>query len=427
MMETPFRPGTIAYNIYLILPQAIEEVSSGGQFKFSTRNLFYKVRELYLKKFPGQPFYKDYNTFTQDFLTAYEKRIGKINGLVREPRGSYITPTEWYDSENKLTESISVGVGNAILVVEKEGIYEVMKENKFHKRLDKVIVNIKGFTTEAGRKALAEIAEKYPDKPIIVLHDYDVNGLWIKESLTHPTKRRDIYVNAEIIDIGMNWEVIKELGLDVNAEPVKLSKQDQAKLDGLLQRGYITQEEYEFLKQYRVEINAMTPEQLLHWLEKRLEELGLWKTVPTEDELQREMKYTIEDERESIIHELVNEIKWDVEDRIGITEIERAIDDVKEKIKELAGETVKNLTGDIEIPTISLEEFIEKLRENMEYYWTRLAEKIAKQLVSEIKPEIESKVEEYKDTIVEEISERSEVWDLMRELEEKIKQINGDD
>jgi len=63
--------------VLLKMLEAIERVSSGGTMKFSMRNLFYAVIEIFHKKFPGEKFY-EYNSFTQDFLRTYEKQHGKM-------------------------------------------------------------------------------------------------------------------------------------------------------------------------------------------------------------------------------------------------------------------------------------------------------------------------------------------------------------
>ncbi len=69
-----------------------------------------------------------------------------------------------------------------------------------------------------------------------------------------------------------------------------MGKEDLGKLKGILGRGEITEEDYEFLLRGRIELNALTPTELLEWLEKRLEELDLWKTVPEQEELDGCMK-----------------------------------------------------------------------------------------------------------------------------------------
>ena len=97
---------SIAEKVREIIKEAIKRVSDGGQMKFSVRNLYYAVREIYLKRYPDEKFYK-YNSFTQDFMRSYEKRYGKVKDLVREARGSYQRPDAggWSSEDNIKTET----------------------------------------------------------------------------------------------------------------------------------------------------------------------------------------------------------------------------------------------------------------------------------------------------------------------------------
>ncbi len=82
---------SISAKIRDLMPEAIVAVSEGNM-RFTIRQLFYKVRELYLKRYPNEPFFGDnakrseqgYDTFTQDFIPSYEKKYGKIEGMIRE-------------------------------------------------------------------------------------------------------------------------------------------------------------------------------------------------------------------------------------------------------------------------------------------------------------------------------------------------------
>jgi len=420
------REGTISYYCYLVLPEAIDLASSGGRYKFTARTLWYKTRELCLKRYGV--FFKDYGSFTQDFLTMYEKKIGEISLMVREPRGFYISPGIEKKKDEKedriLTDHIEIGHGNKIIVVEKAGIYEVMKQNRFHKRLDATIVCTKGFTTEAGRQALIKICEEYPDIPILILHDYDVNGILIEETLKRPTKRRDIYVPAErIIDLGLNWKVVKSFGLDKYPEPVKLKKQDLGKLEGMFRRGEVTEEEYEFLKQYRVELNALTPEQLLSWLEETLKEMGLGKTIPTQEELDEFFTEKYEENLSHVVLDVSEDILIDVEEEIGLFKIVLLLREIESEMKSLSEPTVEELAKEIPVDKPKVKDVEKELEIMEEEHWTKIVEHLAWKKALEIKPTLKQLSTQKIPEILPKIKSSQKIQQLIQQLKQHVQQF----
>lgn len=377
---------TISSRVRTILAEAIHHVSSGGSMQFDPRSLYYAVRELYLKRWPNKPFFK-YPSFSQTFLRRHEKEYGSILGLVRGPRGAYVVPDEEgtpYEYTVRPGLIPRQGIANKILLVEKEGLYDMMRANEFERRLDCAIMTTKGYTSEAGRDILME-AETW-GIPICVLHDYDVNGVLIFETLGRPTTYLDSYVMSEnLVDVGINWEIVQKLmeTRGLTPEPVGLGSRDRQKLQGMVERGDIGFDEYEFLQNYRVELNALTPEELLKWLEQRLEALNLWKTVPTPEELERAI-------RENIVQLLTNDIWQSITSELGFEQIQARLLQVSEAIKH----KIRVELNEQEFPCdLSLDEFVEQLRQNILLYWTKLAQEIVQtNLVEDI--DVDSVTEE---------------------------------
>ena len=365
---------SISERVREILPEAIKQASEGNM-RFTVRQLFYAVRELYLKRFPNEPFFKNYDSFTQDFLPAYEKKYGKIPGMIREKRGNYCARNEYGIEDVEVDDTLVLdgfnkGVSDKILVVEKAGFYRMLVENRFPERFDINVICLQGYSTEAGRRILKSL-EDYGFQ-IFVLHDYDVNGVLIHETLTRPTKRRDVFLN-NVIDLGFNWDDVKEfLNNGLTPEPVKLSKQDASKLEGMLQRGIISEEEYEFLKRYRVELNALTPKQFLEWLRNKFERFGIWKVIPTEEQLRNKVKNRIKLSIEEILKEELN--------------IER-IYDVYHKLSNIISSFIWN-NDDIFDFQVDLNEFKELLKKNELDFWTTVAGIYASNILNGKKDEI---------------------------------------
>jgi len=468
-----------------ILKDAIDQVSDGGKMIFSMRSLFYAVRQLFLTRFfvcpscegevrlkeppdtfeckacgwagfgdnlkpkyPGLGFYKQYNSFTQDFLRAYEKEHGKIRGMWREERGEYTCPRMWGDSTTQKVggreeTKFYAGVGNKVILVEKAGIYGILVENKFDRRLDGVILSTEGFSIEKARELLEE-AEK--EVKISVLHDYDINGLLIKETLTKPTKRLDISV-SEVVDIGLNWEIVNKLMREQGLipEPVELKLGDVAKLEGMLERGEVSPEEYRFLlgrttelydawkqgkkvsakevvaRGFRVEIQALRPSELIKWLEERLEELDLWKTVPEQEELDEAMEDKMKDELEDTKRELVTELKDEIEEKLGIDKLMTTLGKLLDTIENKLDEEISSRMEDLEFPTKDLDEFREEMRENMEKYWKILAEDIAEDMSEDLKDPFKEKVDEDEDEIITEGAEHEDVKEKRKAFAEEVR------
>jgi len=491
---------TIAQLVREILPDAIEQVSDGGRNVFSARSLFYAVRQLFLTRFyvcpecggeprlheppdifsclscgvvfewtelrpkyPNLRFYKSYNSFTQDFLRSYEMKHGKIPNLYREERGEYTYPDEEGYSEKVIiggrerTRFIA-GCGNKIIVVEKSGIYGTLVENDFHKRLDAVILSTEGFSIEQAR-LLLKVAEER-DYPVCVLHDFDINGILIKETLVRPTKRLPIKLE-KVIDLGLNWEIVNRLMRErgLIPEPVELRLADIAKLEGMLERGEIAEEEYRFLigrtnerydawrrgervgsKEvlavgFRVEIQALRPSELIEWLEGRLRELDLWKTIPSEDELveyltkimKNEMYWFI-DHLEDKLSDLISDITDEVERLLGLDVIWDALYSMRKSIKSKVEEMVKDEVSvpshdEIDYPEMDLDEFVELLEEEADKFWKKVASSKAKELVEDVKKEIREEFEENieevdEEEVAEDVKEDEEIQDKLREFRE---------
>lgn len=410
-----------------ILPEAIERVSSGGKMKFSARNLFYAVREIFLKSFPEEQFYKDYDNFTQGFLRRYERKHGKIPGLVRERRGFYAYPTEQgkdyeYSVEPGLT--LCRGIANKIIAIEKEGLYSVMKENRFDIRLEAIIITTQGFTTEAGRELLIQAEET--GLPVCVLHDYDVNGVLIHKTLTRPTQRLDIHV-SKVVDLGLNWKIVKKL-MDERGlipEPVILKKEDLGKLEGMKERGEITYEEYEFLKKYRVELNALTPTELIEWLEQRLKELKLWKTVPTQEQLDEEFKVGYTDTLRDVRSALAYEFKNELAENLGLQQIHDSVLKVMSNMYLFMSQKIQDYLNNLNIEIPGVNEFKELMEKNMNVYWKKLCHEMAKNKAEKDTETIKDKIFEDKPKLIESAKQqlRDEILNFVREAREVLNRI----
>jgi len=414
---------TISSRILTVLDDAITQVSD-GDMKFSVRNLFYAVMELYKKRFLGVKFYKNYDSFSQDFLRSYEKLHGKISGLTRERRGNYLFPNE--DGSRKEGQVgpnvlLQSGCGNKIIIVEKAGLYENMKENKFDVRLDAVLMYTSGFTTEAGRDLLIQAEDR--GLTVCVLHDYDVAGLLIYETLTKPTKRLNTWLSSRsTVDVGLNWEVIEKIReeRDMTPEPTNINKSQLTALGNMLDEGVISGIEYDFLRDGRIELNQLTPRELLEWLEKRLDELGLWKTVPSQDELNTTFKGHLDDNLEDGVHDRGTDLRLSLMEGFGLTELYDGLVGLAATLSDRSRDDVRDLIGELDFPTMSAVDLEESLRENPMRYWTKAMEEDGDPMLGELENELDGAVAEPSDELKDRIKEDESVRDYLVDIKNAV-------
>jgi len=251
----------------------------------------------------------------------------------------------------------------------------------------------------------------------------------------------------EVVDLGLTWEIVnvlmRERGLI--PEPVDLRLGDVSKLEGMLQRGEILEEEDRFLlgranevyeawkrgekvgvkkvlaTGFRVELNALRPSQLIEWLESRLVDVGLGKTLPTQEELDQRLKDRIRKDLEDTKRRLADELAEAAEKELGLDQVWEVLYSFREALEDVASAVVEQHMEGLEIPSVSLEDFKARLMEEMKVYWTRLADAIASRLSRDLEEPVKSQVREETGKIVEASLEDPDVEDVERSLAQELK------
>jgi hypothetical protein len=109
-----------------------------------------------------------------------------------------------------------------------------------------------------------------------VLHDFDVAGFMILGTLQRDTRRYQFLHAVETIDLGLRLEDIA----DLEREPAAASKVTENTLRDQLAENGATDAEIAILLHERVELNAMTSDDLIEMIERKLEAYGLEKVIP---------------------------------------------------------------------------------------------------------------------------------------------------
>lgn len=257
--------------------------SDNGRLPAKARQLYYAARGPILTATGKTSLDSDYfcNTLLPDYMSEHPET--QSWNVVRDARGHL--------SEPHSGRQIGIGTSEvrdyliappryeygAVLYTEKEGFDELFEATGIPLRYDLALASSKGMNTTAARELLEGLSEL--GRKILVLHDMDKAGFSILGTLQRETRRYQFDRTPEIIDLGLRLEDVRKWKLQ--AEPVDYNHDPapNLRLNGA------TAEEIEFLRRERVELNAFTADQLVEWLEDKLEKHGIRKVVPDENTL----------------------------------------------------------------------------------------------------------------------------------------------
>jgi len=299
--------------VFEVLPEAVEIVSSGGKYPFSARNLYYQVRPL-LQQLDGEVDELKYEYFTPPLLTEYQERYGELSGLYYDPRGVLIEPHSGQEiplgTRDVDAYDIPEWEFNKLLYIEKKGFLPILLSAQIPQRYDLAIMAAEGYATRAAKLVLNSI-HKDTSFDILALHDADVDGMMIKYTLESETRTSKDH-HIKVIDLGLR----PSEALKMNLESEKVTRQKSLPRE-LLQ--ILTSGEYEFLRGFartawrngkektvwyagRIELNAMTPEQLVGFIERKLSEHGLTeKVLPNVDIVNAKFRQEVRDKLSSFL------------------------------------------------------------------------------------------------------------------------------
>jgi hypothetical protein len=148
-----------------------------------------------------------------------------------------------------------------------------------------------GYERNASRLLIDKLAHSV--KRILVLHDFDVTGFSIFGTLGTNNRRYTFENVAPLIDIGLRLDDVGSMNLEF--EPVTISV-DWRKRAATLRRHGATEEEIAFLRNRRVERNAMTSRQLVDFIEAKFAVHGVTKLIPNEAVIEWHARRSIEQE-----------------------------------------------------------------------------------------------------------------------------------
>jgi hypothetical protein len=303
-----------------ILPEAYDRVSGNGALPANARQLMYACRP-HIQKETGKEL--DANYFTQTLLPDYLDETGVEWNVAYDARGHFTEPHDGkrfgvgtlevrdylencgepkhVDTELRRARIETYGPrGNsgAVLFVEKEGFAPLLRAGRIADRYDLSVISTKGMSVVAARKLIDEMCFRY-DIPLLILHDFDKAGFSIAGTLQRDTRRYEFRNDIDVTDLGLTLPDVQSMGLE--SEYQVHAKGNKRKLMDNLRENGATNDEVAFMFQdfdktrstRRVELNAMTSPQFIGFLERKLNEHGIAKVVPEQDELAKSYKYFV--------------------------------------------------------------------------------------------------------------------------------------
>jgi hypothetical protein len=172
-----------------------------------------------------------------------------------------------------------------VLFVEKEGFLPLFRAVKLAERYDLAIMSTKGVSTTAARRLVDDLVMR--KVPVFVIRDFDVAGFTIAGTLRRGT-RRYRWRSKGAIDLGLRLDDVEAEGLE--AEDFYHGGRAAGLTPQLIANG-ATRAEIEFLCTQRVELNAFPSDQLVAWIERKLEEHGVRKVCPKPETLTQAGKH----------------------------------------------------------------------------------------------------------------------------------------
>jgi hypothetical protein len=276
-----------------VMAECYMKASDNNRLPATARQIFYVARPL-IEKQTDKPLSYSYfsQTLVPNYINAHAAKCADWD-VVYDDRGHFMEPhtnhviglgtlnVRAYLSRVqhlKLEEAdfapASVktygpnGSFGAVLYVEKEGFMPLFERVELAKRYDIAIMSSKGMSVTAARELVNRICTGVP---LLVLHDFDRSGIIIKDTLENDTRRYSYTRAPEVIDLGLNYGDIDDLPSEPSNSNISDERLAQAGLD---------QPAIDFLRDQRVELNAMTSRQLVDFVEDKLKQHGIGKVIP---------------------------------------------------------------------------------------------------------------------------------------------------
>ena len=351
---------TIKEVAWEVMEDAYLKASANGRYPALARQIMYAARPEILRRTGETSLDSQY--FTQTLLPDYMEAFDCDDwNVAYDARGNFYEPhtrtkvplgtidvrqylhdiRHGQDDEVNFNDSDrfpTCGPENrfgAILFIEKEGFLPLLDAAKIAERYDIAIMSTKGLSVTAARELVDKLCGEH-DLLLLVMHDLDKAGLSIVGTLKRNTRRYSFKNRIKVIDIGVRLDDVRAYGLQSEAVEYRGSAY---KVRENLRKNGATDEEIDFLccdgwpaAGERVELNAFTSDQLIEWLEAKLEEHGVEKLVPDDTAIETAYRRAL---KVSIVRDRIKAIEAEAAELAA----EAALpDDLRKQVTDALGE-----------------------------------------------------------------------------------------
>lgn len=291
------------------------KASAGGTLPANARQIMYAVRPYVLEE--AGECWSNSSYFTQHLLPDFMEEYGiddwnvvfDARGHLREPHGGErvdlgtLEVRRYLQSRAQDADDLdparliemrfpTAGPANRYqfaLFIEKEGFNPLLEAARIAARFDLAIMSTKGMSVTAARMLVESLSRR--GMTFLVVHDFDKAGFSILHTLRSSTRRYRFEGRPDVVDLGLRLTDVESMELE--SEPVEYKGNRDPRWN--LRESGATEAECDYLvnagrwggwQGQRVELNAMSADQFVEWLEAKLVEAGVEKIVPTADVLE---------------------------------------------------------------------------------------------------------------------------------------------
>jgi hypothetical protein len=268
-----------------VMTDSYIKASDNNQLPAKARQIYYVARPL-IEERTDKPLCYDY--FSQTLLVNYinehpaecanwdvtwddrghfhEPHTGRVIGLGTLAVRGYLSSMHPLKFEEADFARASVetygpdGGYGAILYVEKEGFMPLWQRVQLAERYDISIMSCKGMSVTAARQLADSVCGRM-GIPLLALHDFDRSGIIIRDTLEKDTRRFTYKHAPQIIDFGLQYT-------DIEGRPPEPYSSTIG--DKRLAEAGLGAEAIDFLRDQRVELNALTSRALVDFVEAKL-------------------------------------------------------------------------------------------------------------------------------------------------------------
>jgi DNA topoisomerase VI subunit A len=312
---TRMRRETIRDAAFQVMEEAYQHANTNGTRPVNPRQIYYAARRKILLATGRDQLQSNYflQVLLRDYMEIYDCSdwdvIWDARGHFTEPHTGRVIPIgtlevrQYLGDRPKLRPAVEIGSTaryptsgpenrfNTVLFIEKEGFDPILEAAQIAERYDIGIMSTKGMSVSASRRQLLDRLVSRGVTKSLVLHDFDVSGFSIFGTLgTNSNVYR--YTNkVPIFDLGLRLADVEDM--DLLAEPFATNK-DWRAISKTLKRHGATPAEIAFLADERVELNAMTSDEFIAFIEGKFAEHGVAKVVPDSNVIEQHARNVIE-------------------------------------------------------------------------------------------------------------------------------------